>query len=114
LLWWDGKTPASTSGYRLSDVPGWLRVPVFFAQPFKRSWLTPWFGVIVRVGRIGSEELYLTPDPADRLLEASIKPTRDGELFLYVNDMIVAVPGMSDLFYRNNGGTAKVTITRTR
>ncbi len=35
-----------------------------------------------------------------------------GELFIYVNDAVLLWPGATDLFYRNNSGTATVTVTR--
>jgi uncharacterized protein (DUF2235 family) len=47
----------------------------------------------------------------DRKLVAEFTPGRSGELFLYVNDAVLLWPGNFDLFYRNNGGTAKVTVS---
>ena len=38
--------------------------------------------------------------------------TRTGELFLYVNDAVLTLPGLTDMFYKNNSGKAKVTVTR--
>jgi hypothetical protein len=38
--------------------------------------------------------------------------TRDGELFIFVNDAVLGVPGLEGVFYSNNVGTADVTITR--
>ena len=43
---------------------------------------------------------------------AEIKAHRTGELFLYVNDAVLGVPGVTDVFYRNNHGQARVEITR--
>jgi hypothetical protein len=34
------------------------------------------------------------------------------ELFLYVNDAVLTLPGLTNVFYRNNSGTAQVTVTR--
>jgi hypothetical protein len=38
--------------------------------------------------------------------------TRDGELFLFVNDAVIGLPGLEGTFYSNNAGTADVTVTR--
>jgi hypothetical protein len=46
------------------------------------------------------------------VIEATIKPTREGELFIFVNDSVLGIPGLYDFFYRNNKGTAKLTVTR--
>ena len=45
-------------------------------------------------------------------IEEVLRATRDGELFLFVNDAVLGVPGLIDVFYRNNVGTADVTVTR--
>ncbi len=48
-----------------------------------------------------------------KLLISDITPGTTGELFIYVNDAALAVPWWANFFYRNNTGTAKVTVTRT-
>jgi hypothetical protein len=51
------------------------------------------------------------PVPSNRLkLVAEITAKRTGELFVYVNDAVLAWPG--DYFYRNNRGTASVSVAR--
>jgi uncharacterized protein (DUF2235 family) len=45
-------------------------------------------------------------------LISDITADATGELFIYVNDAILMWPGLTDLFYRNNSGTATVTATR--
>lgn len=47
-----------------------------------------------------------------RVLIADITADATGELFLFVNDAVLILPGREDIFYRNNSGTAKVTVTR--
>jgi hypothetical protein len=37
-----------------------------------------------------------------------------GELFFYVNDAVLPLLGLSELFYSNNRGTANVRVTRLR
>jgi hypothetical protein len=49
---------------------------------------------------------------ASRLLISDVAANASGELFIYVNDAVLALPGLGDLFYRNNRGTAKVSVTR--
>ncbi len=49
---------------------------------------------------------------ASRLLISDITANASGELFIYVNDAALALPWLTDLFYRNNSGTATVTVKR--
>jgi hypothetical protein len=49
---------------------------------------------------------------ANRTLVADITADATGELFIYVNDAVLAIPGLENLLYENNGGTAKLTVTR--
>jgi hypothetical protein len=71
-----------------------------------------WFRIVLRYGDVGGEEASLDPDPTDSVIEAPIKPTREGELFIFVNDAVLGIPGLYDLFYRNNKGAAKLTVKR--
>jgi hypothetical protein len=41
-----------------------------------------------------------------------IRPTRSGELLVFVNDAVLGIPGLYDAFYRNNEGSAKLTVKR--
>jgi hypothetical protein len=67
---------------------------------------------VLRYGRVGGQEEFLDPDPEDSKIEASIKPNRDGELFIFVNDAVIGVPWLYNFFYRNNGGGGTLTVTR--
>jgi hypothetical protein len=98
------------------------------AAPFRRELFLPWFQVVARIGGKGGEEKFrvrkimwqkaaLDPDLSDKfLIDEPIKPTRDGELFLFVNDAVIGIPGFDGyfykLFYGNNKGSTRVTITR--
>jgi len=67
---------------------------------------------VARIGGKGGEESFLDPDRTDKLLiNERITATRDGELFLFVNDAVLGIPGLYGVFYRNNRGTTKVTVT---
>jgi uncharacterized protein (DUF2235 family) len=47
-----------------------------------------------------------------KMLISEITARASGELFLYVNDAVLMWPGLTDVFYRNNSGTATVTVKR--
>ena len=48
----------------------------------------------------------------NRVLISDITADATGELFLYVNDAVLTLPGLTNVFFRNNSGTAQVTVTR--
>jgi uncharacterized protein (DUF2235 family) len=53
------------------------------------------------------------PVPNDRkILNSVIKANSDGELFLYVNDAVISIPGYGTQFFDNNSGTATVRVVR--
>src|SRR5205085_3105232 len=75
----------------------------------------PWFRVILRIGETGTHEDFLDPGRVpspDETLQETITAARSGELFVYVNDAVLAVPSLQDLFYRNNSGTAEISLER--
>jgi hypothetical protein len=90
------------------------------AVPLRRELIRPWFTVVARIGGKGGEESFLDPDLNDkhwidkRGIGAEITAKREGELFLFVNDAVIGIPGLYDHFYKNNRGSTKVTIERTR
>jgi uncharacterized protein (DUF2235 family) len=66
-------------------------------------------------GRIKKESaralLDCSPTPeARKTVKAIITPRTSGEVFVYVNDAILAIPGGVDFFYRNNSGSASITV----
>jgi hypothetical protein len=91
------------------------RALLTFGFPLRRDLDHPYFRVIARIGSVGTEEEFLDPDPGvrdSRRLNGIIRPNRDGELFLYVNDTVLPIPGLSNFFYLNNTGTAQVKVRR--
>jgi uncharacterized protein (DUF2235 family) len=85
------------------------------ATPLKRWWREPWFAPIAHVGVKGYEEFALRPcsgPGADNknLLVAEFRTVHDGELFLFLNDAVLALPGKQRMFYANNQGTARVQV----
>jgi len=109
----DGDIEAS-KGFYSTDPPWiWQKALMIAAVPLRRELIRPWFRVVARIGGVGGEENFLDPDITDRyLIDEEIRATRDGELFLFVNDAVIGVPGFYSYFYKNNRGSTKVMITR--
>ncbi|WP_027059750.1 DUF2235 domain-containing protein [Mesorhizobium loti] len=86
----------------------------------KRWWAEPYFKPIARVGRFGNDEYALDPVGPTTLgkclnmrLTAEIKPKASGELYFYVNDAVIALPGVSNFFYwHDNLGSAEVSVKK--
>jgi hypothetical protein len=111
--WTDSGIAVALGGFSAKDPPRWYhRILLSFGLPLRRELTEDWFRVVLRYGRVGGEERFLEPDPDDSVLEASIKPTRDGELFVFVNDAVLGVPGFYDVFYRHNAGSARLVVKR--
>jgi uncharacterized protein (DUF2235 family) len=112
----DGNIEASR-GFYTADPPFlYQRAAMAAALPLRRELIRPWFRVVARIGSAGGEESFLDPDPDPRAnpIEEVIPATRDGQLFLFVNDAVLGIPGLYGYFYENNAGTAEVTITRKK
>jgi hypothetical protein len=111
--WYDAGVEVPFGGFSPTDQPTWnRRILLGLGVPLRRELTKDWFRIVLRYGDIGGEEASLDPDPTDSVIEATIKPTREGELFIFVNDSVLGIPGLYDLFYRNNKGTAKLTVKR--
>ncbi|MGZ9072993.1 MAG: DUF2235 domain-containing protein [Rhodoplanes sp.] len=111
--WRDGDIPSQLGGFYTTDAPAWYqRTLLMLGVPLRRELTRPWFRLVLRYGATGGEEVFLDPDPEDGTIEEVIKPTRKGELFIFVNDAVVGIPGLYDAFYRNNEGGGKLTVTR--
>lgn len=129
--WADDGIATTPRGYRTSELlePG--RQPASLPQRVRQGWhwartlptiplrriiFQRWFTVIARIGSSGQAEDFLQPSPVagppNTYEGVTQKLKRDGELFLYVNEAVIALPLIHDLFYRNNHGKARVVITR--
>jgi uncharacterized protein (DUF2235 family) len=113
--WSDRTLCADTRGVREGSVAH------YFATLLKRWWAEPYFKPIARIGKYGNDEYVLNPvEPTvagtclNDELRAEIKPKASGELYVYVNDAVLALPVLYDLFYRegNNHGSAKISVRR--
>src|ERR1700730_8300830 len=105
--------PSANGSDSMHGAPFWRRLALIAGIPLRRELIRPWFRVVARIGGKGSEENFLDPDFSDTfLIDETITAPRDGELFLFVNDAVIGIPSLYDWFYRNNEGSARVTIKR--
>ncbi len=124
--WRDRSSAADLNGFEIGELPGvGTRLRLFAGLPLRRVLNRPWFRPIARIGAVGADEYPLDPDTrpivstpaapapeeADELV-TDIKARRTGELFLYVNDAVIGLPGLASVFYANNGGHAQVNVVR--
>jgi uncharacterized protein (DUF2235 family) len=112
--WRDGNIEADISGFHIADQEWTTQTALYLAWPLKRTFIRPWFRVFLRVGSTGNYEDFLDPNAGQLpgVLQERFRPERPGELFFYVNDAVLALPWLQDVFYRNNAGEAVVTVTR--
>ena len=90
----------------------WARTAALIvAYPIKRTLDRPFGRVILRYGETGNEENFVDPeaDSVDHLSE-KFKPTRNGELYVYLNKPVSGV--FPSLFNDVNTGTAKIRVYR--
>jgi uncharacterized protein (DUF2235 family) len=112
--WNDGDIVTNLRGFYLTDLEWTEQVKKTLLWPLKRAYIRPWSRVIARFGTTGTDEDFLDPsstEPDDSHQE-NIRARKTGELFFYVNDAVLPIPGLADYFYRNNVGEAEVTIQR--
>jgi hypothetical protein len=95
---------------------------MYVGLPLRRTLTQPWFKPIARIGSTGNDEYPLDSvrrvgrDVLRRELVAELTARTTGELFLYVNDAVIGLPGIADSFYvgrwkaGRNVGTAKIKV----
>jgi hypothetical protein len=102
-------------GVTAATLPRWQRWVMHLGAPLRRIYFRPWFALVGGVGAAGSGEEYLDVYGAGNVYFGETgRVPRKGELFLYVNDALLPLPWLGDLFYRNNTGTALIIISRRR
>jgi hypothetical protein len=115
--WFNGITRIGVpvGGFSAKDQPAWYeRLYLSLFLPLRRELSQDWFRIVLRYGDVGGEETFYEPDLYDNTIQFPIRPTREGELFIFVNDAVIGVPRLYDLIYRNNRGTAQLTVRRTK
>ena len=111
--WTDDGIPVPLGGFSPAAQPVWYhRILLGLAVPLRRETTQDWFRIVLRYGRVGGEEVFIEPDTDDYVIETPMKPTRNGELFIFVNDAVIGIPGLYNYFYQNNGGAAELVVTR--
>jgi hypothetical protein len=97
--------------YPVTDLSGWTGNRAFafkWAWPLKRILRANWFTVILRVGSTAGE--YHVVDKTG----FQFTPRRSGQLFLFVNDAVVPLPGWASVYENNTGGPARVTVRKVQ
>lgn len=135
--WIDGSHPTTPAGFTTAEGGA-----VFYAAaPLRRSWHANWFAPIARIDNKGRDRYDLSPRCAAGACQGDegtfvshrFTAHNDGELFLFVNDAVLAIPCWWSSFYNgkfddakkladkklenlatgiNNKGSAQVTINR--
>jgi uncharacterized protein (DUF2235 family) len=83
-----------------------------FLTPLRREFDRPWLETVIRYGSVGGEEKFIDPDANKdvTLLSAKIKPTVSDELFVFLNDAVIGIPGLFGTFYKYDQGCVTVFI----
>jgi hypothetical protein len=109
--WLDATLPANPLG---AELPPWSEAFV----PIRRHIALPWYQPVARMGSFGSDYYTLKFKPLPQgqqtgtdseTYAADLTARQSDELFLYVNDAVVA-PGLPNWFYNNNSGSAHVFV----
>ena len=116
-IWEDNSIPTGVHGFKVEgNVKSWLSKLVMYAtQPLRRLPEQDWFKPIARIGSAHGDEFPLNPENgtatalSDRVLTTEFAASKDGELFLFVNDFVTLVPKWQPA-YANNHGIATVTV----
>lgn len=124
--WRDGKNVSGAAGFKWTSDRKWYdlgTVALAATVPLRRWWGYPYFQPTARIGRHGADEQPLAPirllsdtrpaeNKASALTEAKflLTPKENGRLYLYVNDAVLGIPGLHSFFYKNNDGSATVSI----
>lgn len=96
-----------------------MRWQMALGLPIRRLVGSNWFATVLRVGNRGFGETVLSFQrndsapcqcPAATSYTATFTPRRTGQLFVYVNDSVIGIPGYVDTFYKNNKGKADLIL----
>jgi hypothetical protein len=113
--WHNGIFKVPVGGPSTTEPVSWYeRAYLTIFLPLRRELFEDWFRIVLRYGPVGGEESTFEPDPTDPLIQDNIKPTRTGELFIFVNDAVIGIPGLYRYLYRFSEGKGRLTVTRTK
>ncbi|MDB5607526.1 MAG: hypothetical protein JWP25_4426 [Bradyrhizobium sp.] len=96
-----------------------MRWQMALGLPIRRLVGSNWFAPILRVGNRGFGETVVSfaredsapcQCPAATSYSATFRARKNGELFVYVNDAVIGIPGHVDTFYKNNKGKADLIL----
>jgi uncharacterized protein (DUF2235 family) len=110
--WYDGGIPTGPNGFGL-DKTAFLQK---LALPLRRLLTANWFATVLRVGRSGYEEHVLNFGPgtavdSSKLYTATFKARSNGDVYVFVNDAVIGLPWIYDVFYQNNNrGAATISL----
>jgi uncharacterized protein (DUF2235 family) len=94
-----------------------MRPVMWLGLPIRRLLGSNWFATILRVGNRGFGEVvlpFVRKDQSGNSYAMTFKARKSGELFVYVNDAVIGIPGHFDRFYGNNKGKAELTVERLK
>ena len=112
--WHNGIFKVPVGGPSAKEPVTWYeRLYLTMFLPLRRELFEDWFRIVLRYGQIGGEESTFEPDPTDPLIQDIIKPTRSGELFIFVNNAVIGVPGLYGSLYKFSDGKGQLTVRRT-
>ena len=108
--WRDRKIYTGVQGYGRESMSALM----YLGMPFRRHLFEPWFKPVARIGSKGTDDYPLDPrnivsHNANKTLIAEITARSTGKLFIFVNDAVSPFPWWQPS-YRNNEGTAQVTV----
>jgi len=112
--WMDKGVSTDVNGYASNNFA------LFLGVPLRRWWTQNWFKPIAQIGKLGNDQYVLgsaddtvsaTPGAANKVVTEMVAGT-DGELFVFVNDAVVMIPGLLHYFYDNNQGIGTVVVER--
>jgi len=112
--WMDKDVSTDVNGYASNNFA------LFLGVPLRRWWTQNWFKPIAQIGKLGNDQYVLgsaddtvsaTPGAANKVVTEMVAGT-DGELFVFVNDAVVMIPGLLHYFYDNNQGIGTVVVER--
>ncbi len=129
--WTFAGEPSYMGGQPVGRLPPTKALLMALLYPLRRTLDRPWGNIILRVGSTGNDEDFLdrtdpkqSEDPQHnyvqydaksdtKVLGETLKPQRDGELFIYLNRAQIAVPGYESVVadWIGNTGWAKIVVT---